>query len=370
MSLDVQAIVIDYGSSFMKVGFAGDDAPRAVFPSIIGKPNEKNVPITPGTHDLYVGEEPESWRLRNQLPKFPISRSIIIDWDGFEKLLHHSLYNELQISPEEHPMLISESAMNSKVNREKMTETLFETFNIPAFCIAVNAVLSLCSMNQVSGVMLESGGGISIVVPVYEGYVLRNAVIELDLAGGDVSKYLEKILMESGHSITEEIIINNIKENACEVALNFELEMNSDEKTKFELPDGTQIDIGPSERFQCTEIMFQPSLIGMECNGIHEIIYRSIGYCEIDIRKELYNNIGLGGGNTLFKGFSERLNKELTNLAPSSININVHALPDRRYSSWIGGSILASSESFDSLPWILKEEYEEFGASIVHRKCF
>lgn len=136
----------------------------------------------------------------------------------------------------------------------------------------------------------------------------------------------------------------------------------------YELPDGQVISVG-SERFRCPEALFQPSLIGKEAQGVHQTTHDSIQKCDLDIRRDLYGNIVLSGGTTMYEGIADRMIKEISGLAASSIKVKVIAPPERKYSVWIGGSILSSLSTFQSM-WITKEEYDESGPSIVHRKCF
>merc|ERR1712227_842567 len=252
---DVAALVVDNGSGMCKAGFAGDDAPRAVFPSIVGRPRHQGVMVCMGQKDAYVGDEAQSKRGILTL-KYPVEHGIVTNWDDMEKIWHHTFYNELRVAPEEQPVLLTESPLNSKANREKMTQIMFETFNMPAMYVAIQAVLYLYASGRTTGIVMDSGDG----VPVYEGYALPHAIVRLDLAGRELTNYLMKILTERGYSFSTSL------------------------EKSYELPGGQVITIG-NERFRCPEALFQPSFLGMEACGIHETTYNSIMKCDVDIRK-------------------------------------------------------------------------------------
>jgi actin-related protein len=373
---DTRNVVCDNGSGMVKAGFSGDDAPRVVFPSIVGRPKASTTQAMLGStqKNNFVGDDAQARRGILSIA-YPIEHGIVTNWDDMELIWHHTFYNELRIDPEKNNMLLTEAPMNPKANREKMTQIMFETFNVPGMYVGIQAVLSLYSAGRTTGVVLDSGDGVTHTVPIYEGFSMPHAVGRIDLAGRDLTEYMMKLLMEGAASFSssaEKEIVRDIKEKTCYVALDFDEEMKkaNDQsiETQFELPDMSVITI-KSQRFRCPEALFKPHLVGLgDADGYPQLVAKSIAKCDIDVRKDLYANVVMSGGTTMFPGMAERLTKELTANGPAGLQPRVIAPPERKYSVWIGGSILSSLTTFQNM-WVKKSEYDENGAQIVHQKC-
>jgi len=403
-------VVIDNGSDQIKAGLnrrlgLNNYGPIHEFPSVLC-----HAPRDPesSSMDTLVGNEAMSkedilaLELRN-----PIVRGIVVDrvddpsyyntdgewpWEDMEKIWRHT-FNELQVEPEEtgHSVLLTEPSTNPKNHREKMTQIMFETFNVPALYLANTAVLSLYATTQFTGLAIELGYGVSQIVPVYQGYALKHAIETLDVSGSDLTDHLMHLLRkrykaECRDWLTSEARTNRssqketaraIKEGLAFIARDYDDELahpSSDLEEKYELPDGKTITIG-AERFGCVEPLFRPSLIDTESTssdrpGIDQLAFRSIMHCDVDIRRDLYGHVVLCGGTTLLPDLNVRLTKELAARAPRGVKVTVVAPRYRKHSAFIGGCVLSSFKSYFEDICISKEEYDETGPAIIHRKCF
>jgi actin-related protein len=371
------AIVIDNGSGNIKAGLSGEDAPKAVFPSVVGYPKYEEGMVGMGHKESLVGDEAQGMRGVMKL-HHPIDHGIVTNWDDMEKIWQHTFTSELRVSPEEHPVMLTEAPANPKSNREKMTQIMFETFNVPKLYISIQAVLSLYASGRTTGLVVDSGDGVTHTVPIYEGYALPHAVKRLDLAGRDLTEWMVKLLTERGEfrptTTAEKEIAREIKEKLSYVAADFVKETQdaeagalADLDRTYTLPDGNVITVG-EERFRCPEALFDPTMVGLEIDGIHQASFKTIQDCDIDIRTDLFENIVISGGTTMFEGLPERLEAEIQAKAPAGTTVEVEASEERKYSVWTGGSILSSLSTFQQM-WITREEYDETGPGIVHKKC-
>ena len=369
-------IVVDNGTGITKNGYAGEDQPRSVFPTLIGYPKYTSImtDVEHYTREYYIGEE--ALQLRGVLRlSYPVGHGIVEDWGAMEKIWHYTFYTDLRIDPAEHPILLTEPPLNPRPNREKMCEIMFETFNVPALYIAMQAVLSLYASGRTTGLVCDSGTGVTHVVPIYEGFALTHAISRLDLAGRDITEYLMRLLRQRGYALTtsaEKEIVRDIKEKLCYVALDPEKELKLAEKVSgmeksYMLPDGETLTVGV-ERFLAPEVFFNPGAVGKETSPMDEVIVEAVSKCDIDLRRDLYANIVLSGGSTMFPGLKERLTKEIAEMIPENVEVKIIAPPERMYSVWIGGSILSSLKTFQKM-WVTRKEYKDIGPTVVHR-CF
>ena len=317
--------------------------------------------------DIFIGNEADEHRGIMKLA-YPMEHGMVTNWADMEKIWA-SLYekNNLGVSSEEHPVLLTEAPLNPRRNREKSAEVFFETFGTPALFVSPQATLSLYSSGRTTGVVLDSGDGVTHAVPVYEGFSMPHAITRMDVAGRvsvtrysqsiiiysmsidilkqkkkkltysypssihlfiftqDVTEYLQRLLRRAGyvfHTTAEREIVRNIKENVCYVAFNpiREEEIERDNNTEikeYKLPDGKLIKIGP-ECFRAPEILFSPSIIGTEYGGVHQCLGNAIFKSDMDLRKKLFSDIVLAGGSTMFTGYGDRLLKEIKSLAQAS----------------------------------------------------
>ncbi|XP_004407416.1 PREDICTED: actin-related protein T2 [Odobenus rosmarus divergens] len=371
--LDSPAVIFDNGSGLCKAGLSGEIGPRHVISSVVGHPKFK-MPLAGANHKKYfVGEEAlhkhEVLHLR-----YPIKRGLVTGWEDMERLCKHLFEWELGVKASDRPVLMTEPSLNPSEVREKMAEMMFENFNVPAFYLSDQAVLALYASACVTGLVVDSGDGVTCTVPIFEGYSLPHAVAKLYVAGGDITEHLTRLLLASGQSfpcVLDKALVDDIKEKLCYVALEPEKEHSQrpeEALREYKLPDGNIICIG-DQLHQAPEALFAPDQLGIQNPGLSKMVSCSITKCDADIQKTLYGEIVLSGGTTLFQGLDDRLLRELEQLASKGTPIKITAPPDRWFSTWIGASIVTSLSSFKQM-WVTSADFKEFGTSVVQRRCF
>ncbi|XP_020667447.1 actin-like protein 7A [Pogona vitticeps] len=368
---ETRAVVIDIGTGSCKCGFAGEHKPTHVVSSTVGKHFQETAKTGDNRKETFVGRELREATIPLKLVN-PLRHGIIIDWDTVEDIWEYLFHKEMKIRPEEHAVLVSDPPLSPTTNREKYAEMLFEKFYTPAMHIAYQSRLSMYSYGKTSGLVVESGHGVSYVVPIYEGYTMPSITERVDYAGSDVTQYLMKLLNESKNILTEKhwSILNDIKENYCFVSLDYQQDSAAPPRkheTEYELPDGQTIILG-KERFMCTEMLFKPSMIDSQQLGLPLLTMTALNKCDVTLKKNLMGNILLCGGCTMIEGFADRFQRELIRMCPNDNPIS-SASPERKTSVWTGGSILASLKAFQQL-WVHRREYEERGPFYIYRKCF
>uniref|UniRef100_A0A3B4Y4I4 Actin-like protein 6A n=1 Tax=Seriola lalandi dorsalis TaxID=1841481 RepID=A0A3B4Y4I4_SERLL len=417
---EVGALVFDIGSYSVRAGYAGEDCPKADFPTVIGVTLDREDGSTPMETDGDKGKQSgttyyiDTNQLRvpreNMEVMSPLKNGMIEDWDSFQAILDHTYKMHFKSEPSLHPVLMSEASWNTRAKREKLTELMFEHYNIPAFFLCKSAVLSAFANGRSTGLVLDSGATHTTAIPVHDGYVLQQGIVKSPLAGDFMSMQCRELFQELNVEIIPPYMIaskDGVREGAqaswkkkeklpqvtrswhnymCNVSTELfydcipyhqliSVKVAAQMPTvHYELPNGYNCDFG-AERLKIPEGLFDPSnakgLSGNTMLGVGHVVTTSVGMCDIDIRPGLYGSVVVTGGNTLIQGFTDRLNRELSQKTPPSMRLKLIAnntTVERRFSAWIGGSILASLGTFQQM-WISKQEYEEGGKQCVDRKC-
>ncbi|KAI8974285.1 actin family [Pilobolus umbonatus] len=418
---EVNSVIVDMGGTSTRVGFAGEDTPKVIVPTSYGysEPNK-----------YFIGDsELNTWRANMDI-RNPMEDGLIKDWDAVENIWNTAFHDILRINTTEHPLVCTDPAWNTSENREKLMELAFEKFDSPAFYVAKDAAMTAFSVGRATGLVLDSGGSVTSAVPVYDGYVLKKGVLHQSIAGNLISQQIREYLQKDLHLAVTPLykiasrrpvlagaspqvqlrnrpnttssfndyqvskVIHEFKESVSQVSeIPYDEQIMSQRPQKpFEFPDGYNSLFG-AERYRTPEIMFNlhyiqmpPVEVGKETAripslgvspqqikqsvSVSQLVINSINACDTDLRPLLFNNVIITGGNTLIPGFIERLNSDLLMMAPGN-KVKVYAAGgpvERKCSSWLGASTLASLNTFDQL-LISKKEYEEIGPSIVEIKC-
>lgn len=380
-------IVCDNGSGFVKCGYAGSNFPTCTFPSLVGRPilRSTNKIGDLEIKDLMVGDEANMLRSMLEIT-YPMENGIVKNWEDMCHIWDYTFGpTKMNIDPKECKILLTEPPLNPSANREKMIEVMFEQYQFQGVYITIQALLTLYAQGIITGVVVDSGDGVTHIFPIYEGYPLTHLIRRLDIAGRDITKYFIKLLLARGYAFNHSAdfeTIRMMKEKLCYISYNIEQEQKLAMETTFlvknyELPDGRIIKVA-RERFEAPEILFQPHLIDIEGQGIAELLFNTIQAADLDIRLELFKHIVLSGGSTMYPGLPSRLERELKQLYLQHVlkgaveklakfKPRIEDPPRRKDMVFIGGSVLAETAKNNDKFWLSKEEYEEKGLKVLDK---
>eukprot|EP00116_Pleurobrachia_bachei_P002330 sb/3462592/ len=373
-------IVSDNGTGYVKCGHAGKNFPEHVFPAMVGRPIIRSSAKVGDIEikDLMIGDEAAQCRQMLEI-KYPMENGVVKSWDDMKHLWSHTFYDKMKIDTKNAKVLLTEPPLNPKSNREKMVEIMFEEYGFKGVYISIQAVLTLYAQGLLTGVVVDSGDGVTHICPVYDGFALAHLTRRLDIAGRDITRYLIKLLLLRGYAFNHTAdfdTVREIKEKLCFVAYDIKQEEQLANDTTFNvesytLPDGRVIKLG-AERFSAPEAMFQPHLLGRDENGVAELLFNTIQAADVDTRSALYKHIVLSGGSTMYPGMPSRLEREIKQLylervlkgdvnRLSKFKIRIEDPPRRKHLVFDGGSVLADIMKNNDTFWMTREEYQEKG---------
>ncbi|XP_018336114.1 actin-related protein 2 isoform X2 [Agrilus planipennis] len=382
-----KVIVCDNGTGFVKCGYAGSNFPAFVIPSMVGRPIIRAVNKIGDIEikDLMVGDEASALHSLLEVD-YPMENGIVRNWDDMCHVWDYTFGpKKMNINPPDTKILLTEPPMNPVKNREKMIEVMFEKYGFAETYIVIQAVLTLYAQGLLSGVVVDSGDGVTHICPVYEEYALPHLTRRLDIAGRDITRYLIKLLLLRGYAFNHSAdfeTVRMIKEKLCYIGYDIEAEQKLALETTvlvepYTLPDGRVIKVG-GERFEAPEALFQPHLINVEGQGIAELVFNTIQAADIDMRSELYKHIVLSGGSTMYPGLPSRLEREIRQLYLERVlkndtekfrkfKIRIEDPPGRKDMVFVGGAVIAEVLKDREDFWITKEEYKEQGLNVLKK---
>eukprot|EP00282_Hemiselmis_andersenii_P037417 CAMPEP_0169442212 /NCGR_PEP_ID=MMETSP1042-20121227/8705_1 /TAXON_ID=464988 /ORGANISM="Hemiselmis andersenii, Strain CCMP1180" /LENGTH=381 /DNA_ID=CAMNT_0009553365 /DNA_START=205 /DNA_END=1347 /DNA_ORIENTATION=- len=380
--MDLAPLVVDNGTGFVKCGFAADNFPAAVFPSMVGRPvlryEEKGNDSQ--LKDIMIGDEASENRTMLQIT-YPVDRGIVTNWDDMVLLWDYT-FNRMKVSDfSNRRILLTEPPMNPKHNREKLLEVMFENYGFEGVNISVQAMLTLYAQGLLTGVVVDSGDGVTHIIPVWEGFAIPHLTRRINLAGRNITDYLIKLLHQRGYSFNRTAdfeTVRQIKEQLAYVAFDAKEEQRLAEETTvvvkpYTLPDGRVIKVG-QERFQCAEVLFQPRLVDIDGRGVVQELFDCINCADMDLRSDFYKHIVLSGGTTMFPGLPSRIEKEMRQLYLEKVlkgneeglekwKLRIEDPPRRKHMVFLGGAVLADVARDKDSFWAKRADYVAAGGS-------
>eukprot|EP00438_Fugacium_kawagutii_P031294 Skav201232 [mRNA] locus=scaffold4162:70149:92678:+ [translate_table: standard] len=382
-------VVLDAGSGFLKVGFCGEDAPRAVLPTAMATAtadenrDDESAAVSGDSSaqkksQVFYGEE--AIMQENAVITRPMQRGELQlsapEKEAMENLLEHVFRHVLGVEQEDLPCLIADTmplGQGSYATRQWIAEVMFEKIKVKSLAIFNTAALSLFSTGRTRGLVVESGEGITQAVPVFEGYAIPHAIFKMKVAGQDITQRIKTLMAEELGEPQSYRTMQAMKEKVCFVAPSgsngvpaASPDSGDEEARSFELPDGKIIQVSEKIRSGATEILFG----GVEGEAsMQKICLDAVNTVDLDFRQDLVKSVVLAGVN-----LAPRLRMELKTALATDLSRTVDVVSDsqRRFAAWIGGSMFASLSTFDQVA-ITKQEYEDGKADVrglVARKTF
>jgi len=369
MEPPASSVILDCGSGMTKAGKGGETMPRSVFPTLVGTPKSTGGMPAMGRKNIYIGDEAIAKKGVLKLT-YPVNNGNIKDWEDMKAIWLHSFFNEMREEPKESAVFITDPDKDPKINKEKIAQIFFEEFKVPAIYMTNPGILSLYASGLTTGVAVDCGDCLTLCVPGHEGMADSKAMSKKYFGGRILTNYLVQLLNERENIFQtggEQYNVKSIKEKACFVALDSDNVSKEGLDHLYTLPDGSQITLS-NERYMACEALFKPELaVGKVEEGLHTFIMNSINKSDESLHSSLLSNVVLAGGTTLFPGLKERLEKELSALAPEGMAVSVKAPEGREYSAWLGGSLMATLSTFKCM-WLSQADYKENGSAIIGSK--
>jgi len=381
-------LVCDNGTGYVKVGWAGTNFPESVFPSMVGRPQlraEMEALESTELKDVMCGDEADAVRFALDI-NYPVENGIVKNWENMVHLWNYTFYDKLHINPKDHKIMLTEAPLNPKENRKKTIQNMFEKYGFAGAHMSIQAMLVLYAQGLLTGVVVDSGDGVTHVVPVFEGFVPQHLIRRLDVAGRHITNYLIKLLLLRGYSFNRTAdfaTVQQIKEKLCYVALDLNMERALAQETtvlmeKFSLPDGTVIKLG-RERFEAPEALFNPQLVDKDGDGMAAMVFNMIQASDIDCRAEYFKHIVLSGGTSMYPGLPSRLEQDLKQMylkqvlkgaedRMNRLKLRIEDPPRRKHMVYLGASVLGDLMRDRTDFWVSKQEYEEKGIDAALKK--
>jgi len=381
-------LVCDNGTGYVKVGWAGTNFPESVFPSMVGRPQlraEMEALESTELKDVMCGDEADAVRFALDI-NYPVENGIVKNWDNMVHLWNYTFFDKLKINPRDHKIMLTEAPLNPKENRRKTIQNMFEKYGFAGAHMSIQAMLVLYAQGLLTGVVVDSGDGVTHVVPVFEGFVPQHLIRRLDVAGRHITHYLIKLLLLRGYSFNRSAdfaTVQQIKEKLCYIALDLRAARALAQETtvlmeKFSLPDGTVIKLG-RERFEAPEALFNPQLVDKDGDGMAAMVFNMIQASDVDCRAEYFKHIVLSGGTSMYPGLPSRLEQDLKQLyltrvlkgaedRMNRLKLRIEDPPRRKHMVYLGASVLGDLMRDRTDFWVSKQEYDEKGMDAAIKK--